>query len=321
MAMQTSKTVIRVFKDHQAARDAVRSLKEAGLTDEQIGIATSNRDAVHSRASDSSNEEAVDNSYAGEGALSGVAAGAGVGALWGLGILAGVLPGIGPAIAGGTLAILLSSAAAGAAAAGLTGALIGMGVSKEEADFFASEMQSGNLILTIDAGPRTNEAIRILDRFGGYDMSNRDAASTTGTRQDSLQSQNSDSRGTSDGSRATKLNDSDTIRAHEEKIHVKKTPVQTGEVEIRKEVHTKHKTIDVPVSREEIVIERHPAEIKTGSAADFQEGRKEIRIPISEEEVQIEKEVVVKEEVSVGKRTVHDTKRVETDAPARGDQN
>jgi len=105
--------------------------------------------------------------------LTGVAAGAGVGALWGMGILAGILPAIGPAIAGGTLAALLSSAAAGAAAAGVTGALIGMGIPKEEAEFYESELKSGRTIVTVNADGRRNEAQAILQRFGGYDISSR----------------------------------------------------------------------------------------------------------------------------------------------------
>ena len=56
-----------------------------------------------------------------------------MGALWGLGILAGIVPAIGPAIAGGTLAAILSSAAAGAATAGVAGALIGLGIPEDEA--------------------------------------------------------------------------------------------------------------------------------------------------------------------------------------------
>ncbi len=95
---------------------------------------------------------------------------------------------------------------------------------------------------------------------------------------------------------------------------MKKTPVQTGEVEVRKEVHTDHKTIDVPVSREEIVVERHAGKGQAASGADFQEGRQEIRIPVSKEEVDIEKEVVVNEEVSIGKRKVQDTEAVKADA-------
>jgi uncharacterized protein (TIGR02271 family) len=100
-----------------------------------------------------------------------------------------------------------------------------------------------------------------------------------------------------------------TIQAREEKLRVNKQPVQTGEAVVRKEVHTEHKTIDVPVQREEIVIERHPASHQT-SAGHIHEGQ-EIRVPVSEEQVNVDKETVVKEEVSLGKRKVQDTKQVE----------
>jgi len=42
-----------------------------------------------------------------------------------------------------------------------------------------------------------------------------------------------------------------------------------------------------------------------------QEGE-EIRIPVTEEEVRVQKDVVVDEEVAVGKRKVRDTKKVTT---------
>ena len=100
--------------------------------------------------------------------VAGLAAGAGVGALWGLGILAGVIPGIGPAIAGGTLGVLLSSAAAGAATAGLAGALIGLGIPDEDASFYEGEFKAGRSIVTVKS-PRHTEACAILNRFGGYD--------------------------------------------------------------------------------------------------------------------------------------------------------
>ena len=60
--------------------------------------------------------------YAEEGAVTGVVAGAGAGALIGLGVLAGVIPVVGPVIAGGTLAVILANAAGAAAIAGLVGA-------------------------------------------------------------------------------------------------------------------------------------------------------------------------------------------------------
>jgi hypothetical protein len=167
--------VINAFSSHEQAREAIRRLRDAGFTESEIGIASAHNNEL--RAIDG--DDAADESYAGEGAATGLAAGAGIGALWGLGILSGVLPAIGPAIAGGTLAVILSSAAAGAAAAGLTGALIGMGISKEEAEFYESEMRSGRTVVTVNAGSRRSEALAIMQQAGGYDMSNRLSGTST----------------------------------------------------------------------------------------------------------------------------------------------
>lgn len=57
-------------------------------------------------------------------------------------------------------------------------------------------------------------------------------------------------------------------------------------------------------------IERRPVD---GKAASGDAGREEIRIPVSEEQVNVQKQTVVKEEVTVGKRKVQDTKRVDAD--------
>jgi uncharacterized protein (TIGR02271 family) len=98
-----------------------------------------------------------------------------------------------------------------------------------------------------------------------------------------------------------------TLQLREEQLRATKTPVQTGEVKVRKEVVSEHKTIDVPVEREEVVIERRPASRQTG-AADFR--AEEIRVPVSGEQVRADKQTVVKEEVSVGKRKVQGNERV-----------
>ena len=58
-------------------------------------------------------------------------------------MLSGVVPVIGPAIAGGTLGIILSNAAAGAAVAGLAGALIGYGIPEDDAQYYHQEFESG----------------------------------------------------------------------------------------------------------------------------------------------------------------------------------
>jgi len=101
-----------------------------------------------------------------------------------------------------------------------------------------------------------------------------------------------------------------TVRLHEEQLKVNKTQQNTGEVQVRKEVHTEHKQITVPVEREEVVIERRPVS-GTSTTGDIR--AEEIRIPVKEEKVNVTKETVVKEEVSVGKRKVQGTETVGAD--------
>lgn len=99
-------------------------------------------------------------------ATTGVAVGAGAGALWGLGILAGVLPGIGPAIAGGTLGVLISSAAAGAAVASVGVALASIGLTDEDAEYYENEFNSGKTIVTVHGAPDLGQAKKILSQYG-----------------------------------------------------------------------------------------------------------------------------------------------------------
>lgn len=331
MASRSDGTVVGVFRDSTQAQQAVNKLKQLGFDETQIGVVGPGTNKDNMVPAD-----AGDDTYASEGALSGLATGAGVGALWGLGILAGVLPAIGPAIAGGTLAAILSSTAAGAAAAGLGGALIGLGLSREEADYYNSEFESGRTVVSVTAGSRRSEVESVMRSFGSYDMSGRnDAGNTSGSSMTGGSSMRgssgigdvssgasmsgasmsgASSTSTSSGrstDRSTTPQRSDReghVTAFDEEIHINKTPVETGSVNVRKVVHTEHKTIDVPVQREEVVIERRPA---SGNTSDMGSAQQEIHIPISEEQVHVEKQKVAKEDVTVRKRTVQDTQRVD----------
>jgi len=99
-----------------------------------------------------------------------------------------------------------------------------------------------------------------------------------------------------------------TIQLREERLKATTTPVEAGEVTVRKEVTQKTKTIEVPVEREEVVIERHAASGRAANPADI--GDETIRVPVKEDQVHVTKDAVVTEEVSVGKRTVQDTEQV-----------
>jgi hypothetical protein len=165
MAVSTgSRTTVGVFDDPSKAQQCVCELKKSGYRDDQIGVVSHNRDGSSTVA----RGDADSGTKVEEGAVAGLATGAGVGALWGLGILAGVLPGIGPAIAGGTLGILLSSAAAGAAAAGIGGALVGLGIPDEDAKYYEGEFKNGRTIVTVQGDPGDTRAEGMLTQYGGY---------------------------------------------------------------------------------------------------------------------------------------------------------
>ena len=85
------------------------------------------------------------------------------------------------------------------------------------------------------------------------------------------------------------------VQLREEELRPRKETVQSGEVGIRKEVVAEQQTLDVPVTREEAVVERHPVEPRP---ADQPIGEDEtIRVPLRGEQVEVEKRPVVTEEV------------------------
>src|SRR4051794_40373261 len=108
MAATQRSTVVGVFEDNRNADKAVAELKKAGFRDDQIGVAWRNTEG----STDASAGE-DSGSHAGSGAVAGVLTGLGLGTLAGLGVLSGIIPVVGPAIAAGTLGIIVSNAAAG----------------------------------------------------------------------------------------------------------------------------------------------------------------------------------------------------------------
>ena len=103
-----------------------------------------------------------------------------------------------------------------------------------------------------------------------------------------------------------------TLKLKEEQLAVGKRTVEKGEVGINKRVDTEHVTERVPLTREEVTIERRPVnEVRAASDADFSE--ETIRVPVREEEAVVEKRAVVKEEVGIKKHAVTDTKEIGAD--------
>lgn len=289
MPTRKKHAVVGVFETRERAERVMEDLKAAGFDEDKIGMVHRNAEGKLEKTG------AADETYAEEGAVAGAVAGAAGGALVGAGIIAGVIPVIGPVLAIGTLGTVLLNAAGGAAIAGIAGALIGWGVPEEDAGFYENEVKSGRYLVTVDAGSRAAEARDVMYRRGGFDRTGWNAV-----RADRANTM-------SEGGFRDEAGR--VIRLHEEHLRANKGRVNTGEVEVRKEVHTEHQRIDVPVEREEVVIERRPA---SGRASGSMKSE-EIRIPVKEERVRVTKEPVVKEEVSVSKRKVRDTKTVAGD--------
>ena len=92
-----------------------------------------------------------------------------------------------------------------------------------------------------------------------------------------------------------------------ESIRVDKERLEQGELLIRKEVITETQMIAVPVTREELVVERRS---RDGRTLEVLRGKQSIRIPVSEERVIISKQTVLNEQVIVSRRRIDEKKVV-----------
>lgn len=183
-----------------------------------------------------------------------------------------------------------------------------MGVSPAEAEFYNQEFAAGHVVVVVLAQDRLQEAADILQRDGAAQ------AHVIQERPDGY-----------------------TMQVREETLQVFKQWVQTGEVRIRKRVVTENQTFTVPVTREEVIIERvsaMPANMlqsgTTGENVEHEgisapsspslpdtEGRivqladgESITILVQAEQVHFEKSLAVVEEITVTKRLVQEMRTI-----------
>ncbi|MBV9173461.1 MAG: YsnF/AvaK domain-containing protein [Chloroflexi bacterium] len=100
------------------------------------------------------------------------------------------------------------------------------------------------------------------------------------------------------------------LQLREEELIPRKRTVQTGEVRLQTEVVSEQRTVEVPVTREEVYVERHAVDRRPAEQPISDRGET-IEVPVTEEEVTVEKRPVVYEEVEVGKRTTQETESVD----------
>ena len=116
-----------------------------------------------------------------------------------------------------------------------------------------------------------------------------------------------------------------TVELREEELVAEKQLVQLGVVRIRRRLITETRTIEVPVTREELIVEHLPVETLSSSELEaaamdqlqpvlaerlraLQLGET-LRVPIVEEEIVIQKRPMVTRELTIDKRLVEEVRR------------
>jgi uncharacterized protein (TIGR02271 family) len=108
----------------------------------------------------------------------------------------------------------------------------------------------------------------------------------------------------------TDMADGRTMQLREEELQARKTSVEAGQVHLGKDIVEEERTLEVPVSREEVFVERHPVDRQPSDRPISESDSETIRVPVTEEHVEVEKQPVVYEEVGVGKRVTQETRQV-----------
>ncbi|MBS1804445.1 MAG: YsnF/AvaK domain-containing protein [Acidobacteria bacterium] len=199
----------------------------------------------------------------------------------------------------------------------LHGSFTAMNIPTERARYFShrfSRSEHGSVV-TVQAGDRKAEAEAILTRYnadfgenaGSYDYSSESGAYRYDGR-------DRDDRATPEVAGSLSRDEQSNITSERpsnvqllgEVLRVHKDRVNRGEVRLRKEVVTETQNVQVPVQREELVVERRP--VTDARPATGTLGQDEIRVPLSEERPTLDKSTVVREEVNVSKKPVEEVR-------------
>jgi uncharacterized membrane protein len=163
-----NRTIVAHFEDADEAQGAVSELETAGFTAEDMGYVAhdgSGRLAQRLQTQDSPGSRS--------------ATGATVGGVSGaiLGVAALAVPGIGPVIAAGPLAMALAGAGVGAATGGVLGALADIGVPETDAKNWAQKVEQGGSLVTVRVNEGTHDrAIRVLRAHAPESLMEHDVA-------------------------------------------------------------------------------------------------------------------------------------------------
>lgn len=178
--------------------------------------------------------------------------------------------------------------------------LVAQGVTEGQARYFNDRLTDGSVLITVHVAPERDAEVRRVLAESEADLGTEAARTAT-------------SSGTTGRAEETAGGERH-IQLLGDRLRVTKDKVARGDVTLRKEVVTEPQRIEVPVTHEQVVIEHHTASGVTpkGDVGNTQE----VRIPLSEERVRVEKVPEVREEVTARTKPIEETKQV-TDTTRR----
>src|SRR5246127_3367026 len=177
-------TISRLYKDYDTGARVVAELEHFGIPHTDISIIANNDTGWFDRNRSTRIDRDADGT---DDRAEGAAAGAGIGAtiggvaglLAGLGLLA--IPGIGPVVAAGWLALTAAVAAAGGTTGGLIGALTQSGIGEPEARNYAEGVRRGGTLVTARVRDTARMQVEaIMDRHNPMDINTTTTEDRTG---------------------------------------------------------------------------------------------------------------------------------------------
>lgn len=158
---------VGIYENPIDANEAAQKLFRAGFTEKQMSV-------IVAEKSFDGHFGFEEKKKVPEGAALGGVAGVGLGGLVaGLAAVGAIaIPG-GQVLAVGPLVAALAGAGAGGATGGLVGGLIGLGFSEAEAKFYEENVDTGNILLSVefDDGPQKQKIQEIFDETEGKQVS------------------------------------------------------------------------------------------------------------------------------------------------------
>lgn len=135
--------------------------------------------------------------------------------------------------------------------------------------------------------------------MGFFDFLNEDGANQKGNRRQVHEFDRADTEFAEDNAH---------LDLRQEELDIHKNRVETGDVVLHKDIIEEEQVVNVPVSHDQVVIERRSIDNEPSSEPISEE--ETVHIPVTAEKIDIDKHTVVTGEISAHKRSVQETEQV-----------